>query len=155
MSIFLLSHSLKINFYIFLHVFCKRDSKTMSNLRSNDFFKHQVAILLIIYLLFALTNILLIPHSTSAISKLSIHSAPIIRRQSIEPKGDAVSFNIITDKSIIDDDLLNSSKSVAIIVLFVLSGLVFFNIKPRIISPNSKIHYNHRYSFLFFCKLRI
>jgi hypothetical protein len=127
----------------------------MSKFKSNVIFKHLVVGLLTIYLFFALTNVLLIPHSTSAISNLSMHSGPIIRRQSIQPKGDAVSFNIITDKSIIDDDSLNSSKSIAIIVLFVLGGLILFNIKPKIIPPNPKIYYNLRYSFLFFCKLRI
>jgi hypothetical protein len=128
--------------------------KTMNNYKSYAFFKHQVVILLIIYLFFALTNIFFIPHYTSAIANETMHSGFRLRRQSLETKNDAVSFNIITDKSILDDDLLNSPKAVAILLL-VFGGLGFFSIKARTISPNSKIYYNLRYSFLFFCKLRI
>jgi hypothetical protein len=128
--------------------------KTMSCYKSYAFFKHQVKNLTIIYVFFALTNIFFLPRYTSALANATIHPGLRLRRQSLEIKNDAVSFYIITDKSILDDDLLNSPKAVAILLL-VFGGLGVFSIKARTISPNSKIYYNLRYSFLFFCKLRI
>ena len=141
-------------FYTYFCLIFVTGFQSMSKYSSNAVFKHQVVILLIIYLFFALTNIFFIPHYTSAIANETMHSGFRLRRQSLETKNDAVSFYIITDKSILDDDLLNSPKAVAILLL-VFGGLGFFSIKARTISPGSKIYYNLRYSFLFFCKLRI
>ena len=127
----------------------------MSKFKSNAIFKYLVVGLLAIYVFFALTNILFIPHNVSAISNAGLHPQVSVRRYSLQQNSNAVIFNMVTDKSILDDDLLNSSKAAAIIILFVFGGLQFLRIKSKKIPPDSPIFYNLRYSYLFFCRMRI
>lgn len=132
---------------------CNSLSKTMSKYRSNGVFKDWVMFFLLIYLFYALTNLFFIPnYNTATAAMLPVHG---IRRQTIQVHHDALGFINVSEKSIIDDDLLNFIKSAPVFFLIAFFGYRFLRMEKRSIAPLRSILTDSQHSYLSFCILRI
>lgn len=127
----------------------------MNRFKSKKDSSYLVIVLLFIYLFFAFTNVFFIPHSTVALYKSTAPSGLFNRRQSIQSNSSSGQINIITDKSFIDDDLLNKVKFLSLVFLVFLSGFGALRLKSVLIPLQICFLFNTRYSYLFFCRLRI
>jgi hypothetical protein len=127
----------------------------MSKYRSAAVFKDLVICFSLIYLLYALSNIFLIPNATTVSSHKSLLQDNIVRRQTVIPNHQNISYFRLGERSIIDEDQLNNGKSA--LVYFLLPFKRFSVAKLKTISffaPRAIIH-NSRHYFLSLCILRI
>jgi len=127
----------------------------MSKFRSNNFFKRTVVLFIIVYLFCSLTNIFFIPRCLPIFSHPGKKTGKSIETHTLHANNNALSFILITERSILDDDQLNIIKYFPLIFLTVFSSFVLFRITLRLTPPPLYLFYNMRYAYLSFSTLRI
>jgi hypothetical protein len=125
----------------------------MAKHQSSILFRNLVTGLLIVYLFYALANLYFIPNCVCApVNPLLSHSN--VRRPRVLAAQSSVSMILIGERSILDDDLLNSIKwAPAVLLLFFAFAFVRAELQ-RLFTPLT-LQPQRRYDYLSFCMLRI
>jgi len=112
-------------------------------------------VFLIIYLFYALTSLFVMPRYTPLTAKAAIFSGTGLRRQSAQSNGSSFNFIAMTDRSVVDNDKMNSIKSVAAIFLIIFTVLGLFRVKIISAVPHPANACNLRFCYLSYCTLKI
>jgi hypothetical protein len=127
----------------------------MKRRKSQIFFKLLVVSFLTAYLAGSFTNMLFIPRYVPEYCQAAFAPAITFNRQVINPYFHSDNFFRVFDKLTIENDAVNELNFIPKTFdrIFAVCGL------PQkteiLIPPYSSIFYNHQYSYLSFCTLRI
>lgn len=127
----------------------------MSKHRSVIFFRHLVICLSLIYLFYALANIFFIPNSTTISSRVAGQQYSGIKKITLKADHRTLTYFRLGERSIIDEDQLNSCKSAPVYFTLPFNKWFAFKLKTYCVFASNAIIHNYRHSYLSFCILRI
>jgi hypothetical protein len=122
--------------------------------RSSILFRNLVTGLLAVYLFYVLANLYFIPNCVSAPVQSPLFAHNGVRRPRVQSSQSSINIFMVGERSILDDDLLNSIKWVpAVLLLFF--AFAFVRVELKRLFARLTLLPQRRYDYLSFCTLRI
>jgi hypothetical protein len=107
------------------------------------------------YLFYALANIFFIPNSTTVSPRAAGTQYSGIKKTTLNTNHRTLSYFRLGERSIIDEDQLNSGKSIPVYFTLPFNKWNAFKLKTYFVYASKAIIHNYRHSYLSFCILRI
>lgn len=124
----------------------------MNSKGSNKLYRNFGKFFLVSYLVYALTNIFVIPQYTPVSYK---HPKTQIKNHKLNANYNNINFIRLIERSILNEDQTNPIKFLPVIILIVFGGFVLLKTNFKLIAPQTYRYHNSRHSYLNFLTIRI